>query len=471
MKKKLWFILLVVVVNMQAQTLLSSHKLTLRKPFDKQQLFSFSDPAHQSFFVLVSDKSATTALQYNSALFLRDSITVSRVDDAVISGSGFSSDGLPYVFWTADSFSKITAVGYDFAAHSTISKQHQISYEHQTFLTSFIQNERFYILTVSDEQQELNLHEFFGSSYQVHALDFSKSTFRLGSGKAAKLADLIERYPIEKMESRSINPLFLAAAKSKLYLETDAIWLTLDHFENMTQLFRISLSDYSVSEQVVQQPVLTGSTSSNSFLKGGRLFQLRANSDELVLSCRPLTQNTASEVYRYQQSDSVTERNSPFLFQQADRRPSEVKSFKKFLNRISGCDLGLSVYEVDNELLLTVGGVRRRHDTGTIIVGTTLGLGLAVGGGSVALGDDLLGEAPVQQFFFEALFDKDFKHLVKEQSPLAVDYLSNFLAENKSIILDYLTPFKDYFIFSYYDAKTREVKLRKFSDGAYHGFE
>ncbi|RZJ68467.1 MAG: hypothetical protein EOO50_01355 [Flavobacterium sp.] len=469
MKKILLFVFLLAIASpTHSQTLLSSRKLELKKPFDRQQLISFGDESDRNFYVVASDKEKTTAVKYNSALFVRDSISTKRPEGfSNVSGYSVGPEGSPYVYWASDDFSKIAATGFDFGQHIGIEKQYAISYDKETFLNAFSYNGYFYILTVFDDEQKLKIYSFTNGIPGIHVMDFSSFSFKSESGKAYKLAEFLTRFPPEKMDSSATNPLFLTAAKSKLYADKDALWLTLDHMENATQVFRISLSDYSVTEFNVPQPEVKKSTSSNSFYKNGMLYQLRASENELTLSSKALGANAdnAAIVYRFAEQDTVVEKNSPFLFQHANQKPSTVKTFKKFLNRVSGCDLAISVYQVNGELLVTSGGVRRRHDTGTIILGATLGMGIAVGGGSVGVYDDVFGDAPFQQFFFESLFDKNFKHLPKEQLPLAVDFLSEFLAKNQNVALYYLSPFSDYFVLSYYDSKLREIKLRKFADG------
>lgn len=470
MKMKRLFLFFAIVISIPGfcQTLLSSKKVELRKPAEKQQVFACADSLNQ-FYVFASDKEKVTAFKYNPALFIRDSLSSGRPDGAFtfIAGSSISSDGNPFLYWASDDYSKIASVGYHFSRHSTVENSFRFSYDKETFLSSFSEQGVFYLTTVTDDEQKLNLYSFRNGSPERHSIDLSRFGIKSRTGKEAKLADLFADYPPEKMESKALNPLFSVTAKSKIYADGDALWLTLDHLPNLTQVFRISLSDFTVAEFKIQQPEIPDATSSNSYLKKNRLYQIRISDSQFALSSRNLQEPANQRLYQFTENDTIVEKNSPLFVQTADRKPAALKSTKKFLRRLSGCNAGISVYESPQGLLVTSGGIRNVPNTGSIILGATVGVGLVVsgsGGGSAYLADDLFDARSIQQVFFESVFDENFAHIPTEQQSLAVDHLSGFLHENARITSHYLVPFQGYYVFAYYDAKAKSVVLRKFSD-------
>lgn len=457
-----------ILLPARSQTLLSSHKLVLCKPFEKQHLVAAADPSGRHFFAFASDKEKTTALKYNTALFARDSIVVPRpgTDFEFIAGTSFDSSGMPFLYWASRDFSKLMSVGFDFGRHTFVEKTYSYSYEKETFLNAFDENGTFYLLTVLDEEQKLKLYIFNEGVPDVRTLDFSAFSFKTRAGKDYKLSDLLADFRVEKMETTALNPLFSVVPKSKLYIDGKTLWLTLDHLPTLTQAFRISLVDFRINEFQIQQPELQGSHSSNSFYRKGKLYQVRADDRELAISSKLIETPDAAKLYRFTENDTVRQKNSPLLAQTADQQPFEIKTTKRFLRRLSGCELGISVYESPAGLLVTTGGMRKVTNTGGIILGAALGVGIAVSGsGSVGIADELFDAQSSQQVFFESLFDEEFEHLQKEQEPLAVDFLSQFLSRNQNISAYFLTPFGGYFVLAYYDPKARAVLLRKFSDG------
>jgi hypothetical protein len=141
-----------------------------------------------------------------------------------------------------------------------------------------------------------------------------------------------------------------------------------------------------------------------------------------------------------------------------------MKTTKKFLQRLSSSEIGISVYQTPHELMLTVGGIRNVNSTGSILLGITAGAAM-VATGTGADVSDMFDAQDLQSTYFEALFDDKFEHQNLEQLPLAVDGISQFLAEN-NFSLQSVFPFENYFIVNYYDAKKKELVMRRFEDAS-----
>ena len=96
--KKYVFILLLLVVfgNSFAQTVLNQFPMELKKSSDYFQILN-GENEQKEYFSFITDKQKCTLLKYNSALFFKDSLSVSRPssDYDFMAGMTFSKAGNP----------------------------------------------------------------------------------------------------------------------------------------------------------------------------------------------------------------------------------------------------------------------------------------------------------------------------------------------------------------------------------------
>lgn len=467
--KKLFLFISFVFVQGFAQTLVSTQQLELKKPWDKRQIACVSAVHGSTFYSFASDKQRIYALKYNQALFFRDSLSTTRPSKDVdyIAGTSFDSSGNPFVYWLSENRSKIVSTGFDFASRKSFEYPTSISFEKETFLNAFSAKGKFFLLTVSDEEQKLFLRCFTSGKPELHVLDFSQFELVSQKGKKLKLAEFFEENPLQFIEPETFCPLNIAASAAKLYASSDSLVLSLDHDSRFSQLFLIALGDFSIKEIRNNQPELSieNTTSANSFIVGQSLCQVRFSDKELALSFENSLDGSAEPVvYKTKAEESFSFKSSPLFVQNGDNKSSEIKTTAKFMRRLENSNPGISAYKSPQGILVTCGGVKHTMNTTNVIFGATLGVGIiAAGGGSVNPGD-FLDASVLQQIYFESLFDSSFKVDPKDQLPIASDFISEFLGENDDITTYSIGRFGKSEILVYYDSKNKTVVLRKFTD-------
>lgn len=264
------------------------------------------------------------------------------------------------------------------------------------------------------------------------------------------------------MEERMLNPIFAAAAPSKLYVESDRLLLTLDQNPTLTQVFSLSLKDKTVSEQKVPLPDPTNSVVHNSFLMEGHLYQMSSTDSQLKLSRYNLSANARDTLYTATDKDSIAFRNSPLLSQTNARKALVLKNTKKFLNRLSWSQAGLTVYRTPQDILLTIGGNRTAMSTGDLIAASLFTTGGIIGGVDAS---GAFGQTSSQLVYFDALFDDEFHHKIYEPEMLAIDLISEIMASDADFRLQTVSRFSDYYILGYFDPNVKEYVLRRVVDG------
>jgi len=464
--KKIAATLLIFHLSMAvfSQALISSHPLQLRNPKHSQQLLNGVNSKNQ-VFAFASDKDKVTVLKYNHVLFFSDSLSINRPDKAYdfMAGYSFEDNGNPYLYWASEDFKNIQSIYFDFE-----NKINQISTFHPAFkdesvLTTFSENNAFYILALPKKENKLKLYVFKKGIMEEKVLDFSSYAFTTQYGKTQNFNELLNN-GLAVLDTKFLNPLFESAGTSKMYLEGNQMILTFDS-NTQTQLFKIDLAAFSISQQIIPQQVLVKPAgSSNSYFLQNKLYQVKANAAEIAVASIDLVSGETLKKYYADTRDTISFRNSPLLSQTGSQSGKKIKNSKKFLERLADSDLAITAYKTPDYVMLTVGGVRTVNSTGGIIIGISAGAAMMATGTGGDISSLFEGQS-LQSTYFESLFDEKFEHQAVAQKGLAVDFISQFLSENE-FELHSVFSHKDYFIVNYYDPKKKELLMRKFEDVA-----
>jgi len=445
------------------QTILNSHPMKLRNSRNNHQVLNAVNAQNQ-VFVFATDKEKLTGLKYNQALFFSDSLSINRPDKEynLMAGYSFEDNGNPCIYWASEDFRKLQLLRFDFESKIVKTAVFQFEFKEESILSTFSENNSFYILTLPKKEDKLKLYILRKNELAEKIIDFSAYKFTDEKGVPRTFNQLILEKGLEMIDTKALNPLFQTVGKSKIYVDRNKIVLTFDS-NTQTQLFEIDLNSYSVSQKNILQQVLAKQMgNSNSYFHQNKLYQIKTNEEELALSAIDLKSGEILKKYYADIKDTISFRNSPLFSQTGSQTGKAMKNTKKFLQRLNLSDIGISVYKTPKEIMLTVGGIRNVNSTGNVLLGITAGVAIvATGSGGDMSG--LFESGSLQSTYFEALFDDKFEHQNVSQQGLAVDFISQFMAEN-DVTLQSVFPFKDYYVLGYYDSKKKEYVMRKFED-------
>lgn len=464
-KSKLFLFLLLSPFGIFGQTLLTSFDLDLKKAATNHKALIAVNKTNE-VFVFGADHEKFTALKYNSAIFFKDSLSTKTPtkNTKIISGFSFDDDNNPIVYWTAEDYKKIQAVSFDFKSKTVTNKEYNFSFKEEILLQHFSENNVFYFITILEKEEKLKLYVFKNNTVTEQLLDFSEFVFLDNKNKKVTLNALLTLYSLEKMETKFLNPLPFCTQKIKFYVLENKLLFTFDHLVSQTQIFEVDLSDFKISEKKILQPALNERTAkTNSFYHEGHVFQLKANADSIIFVIKNYVTTEIVRSFSGTATQDIAFRNSDFLLQTNNKRSTKMKNTKKLLQRLESCELGLSVYKYNGDLLVTIGGTRSIADTAGILLGISVGVGGIISGSDFLLDDFSSSESP-QTVYFETHLNKKFDYIKKEQPFLAVDHIGAFLEENDQAVLANVLSFKGYFILGYYDKKAKRFIMRKFED-------
>jgi hypothetical protein len=465
MKKLFYFIIFILTTSSFSQTVLTTFPLELKKSKEYKQIVNAVNTTTQDVFVFASDKETITILKYNRALFLTNQYSLLRPDLTYkqIIGYSFNEDGNPTIYWSSQDLKNILAVQYDLNAKTTYLSNYYSSYSNQDIVTSFQENNSFYILSLKNLEQKMILYVYKDGKKEEKILDFKPFKFQNKKTEVLTLNQILEVCPIEKMETNQFNPLFKGTEKTKLYVLKNRLLLTLDHNFKETQAFDIDLNTFEIQEKKFPQPKTKKQTGlSNSYYHENKMYQLTTNEEELLFEIKDYQTLESIKNIAIAKTDTIAFKNSPLWIVMQGQKTKELKNTSKFLQRLLFLNVGLSVYKTPKSILVTIGGTNNGQDA----LDLSTGINAAMSGNFNDIAYDLMNASGPTTVYFESVFDKKLQQFKKEQQdPLAVDFISKFQEEHYEVNLPSIFRYKNYYILGYYDAYTKQYTMRKFIDG------
>lgn len=234
----------------------------------------------------------------------------------------------------------------------------------ESHLSSFVQNDILYILTITKKSSIVNFYPFDGitrkdtliidlSSQFIGATLYDKLKQSLSTPGSINISkkpylELVDDVYVSE-RAKSIEPY-------KLYVDDSLVYITLDRHDSATKLINISLSDSRWTVIDLAYPKLCFSNSlyeqnnTNSFIKNDNIYQISICSKEIHFSVNKLD---GTPIKSWSISDGYKVRSSNNYY---GIEFSKEISMKKFIKRISKLDGGLLVNSIEDQVFIIAGG-------------------------------------------------------------------------------------------------------------------
>lgn len=462
MKRIFLFLFLISSTVMLSQTVLTSYAIDLKNKIAQSQIMTGENTATHDVFIFAASPDSLSILKYNSALFLRDKFITNRqyTENKSLMGYSFSEDGNPTLYWFSREEKSIILIKYFLENKTSRALKFQIPLEDKFILTNYQKDNNFYLIMKERTKEALTAFIFKNGLAEEKFLDFSSFKFIDRRTQPKTFSQILNENPIEKMDSGEYNPLYKVTAKSKMYLLPNRLILSLDQSFRKTQLFDIDLESMEIKEKTFMKPVgEKNPKTSNSFYHENKLYQINVNPDELLFDIKDYESGESIKSFTVSKKDTIRFSNSPLLMQIEDREPRKLKNTARFLKTLSSLDAGLSVYKNQNNLFITLGG--SGSDLKTV----------SMNGFNF---NDPMGDFPSNNFynietnysvFFESIWTKKLELTQETHQPFATDKVFYFLDTHKEAVLPNTLKLNNYILLSYYDILSKQIMLRKFTDG------
>ena len=143
-----------------------------------------------------------------------------------------------------------------------------------------------------------------------------------------------------------------------------------------------------------------------------------------------------------------------------------MENTSQFIRKVNNLNSGLTCYSINKNTLIAFGGVSAvQQSAGQAALGQFGFIGALV---------SALAFNPTMESFnsysnrkvvsVEGLFDKDANHLEGNLQPLAFDKIRTFFDKNNNVSSQTLFKMNSTYYLGYYDNKTSEYTIRKFTD-------
>lgn len=470
MKKLVFFFLLISKSALLGQTVLNSYPLNLdtsydRNPFKFVQAVNIEDEKTHDLYVFASDNKNLSILKYNKAVFLKsqyqDSIKVAY--NRALIGQSISDDGHPILYWSSATMRNLKIIKY--FMDNKVSKTLNFDFPsyHDYIITYYQKNNIFYILAKEKNEPHLILYELNNGKCTIRMFDFSSFLFQNEKKQNFSFSTVIDYFPIQKMEYNDFNPLDKTTNKTKMYVHDDHITLSFDYNLKQTQVFNLNFETQEVTEKNYPQPVgKKASGNSNSLYYDNKLFQIKTNSEEMLLDIKDFESAKTIKSIAIAKNDTIRFKSSPLFLQLNDQKPQELKTTGRFLKNLLNVNPGISIFKNHENNAVTLGGFleyeisefgSNNYDQNDYFNGF----------------DDANRNSIYSQrkmVFFDTMLNSNLEFTnTRQQEPLAMDNLFYYLSTNKNVSLQSILKIQDYYLLSYYDTASKQYVIRKFTDG------
>lgn len=477
MKKTTFLLfLLLITINAFAQEVVNSTVLELKKNRD---VFQTVNHEKNTVTLFISDKEKVKAINLNEKMKIVDSISAERPNTktyANMIGYNTSNDGTR-LYWSSNNQENILAQLYDFNNRKTANKEYKLILKNEKVLQKFSENENFYILTVIKNSNIFKLYVFNNEgNYTEKMIPTERFHFLESDYKKSNLSGVLSEnlppfdppFSLQNIIVENPTSLTDAAKKRKCYFNNKQITITNDSNIDFTQVILINLNDFTATEKMVKKPYLSGERAflnSNSFYFDNKLYQIKTSSEIFHFTIKDLDDNIIKE-YIANSTNPIEFKNSE-IYQEGGSFGGKriLENSSQFIRKTNNLSSAVSCYRIGPNTLITFGGVSAlQQSTGQIFAGQ---FGL-VGGVIGALAFN-----PAMESFnsytnrkvvkIEGLFDSQGNHIKGELQPLAFDKIRTFFDKNNDVSSQTLFKIDTYYL-GYYDNKTKEYVIRKFTD-------
>ncbi|SNR80640.1 hypothetical protein [Flavobacterium sp. ov086] len=484
LKKLLFTSLFLTYLTSFSQEVVHSTPVVLK---NNRDVFQTVDNDKKQVTLFISDKIKVKAFLLNDLLQITDSISTERPDRkkfTEIIGYNTNNSNVR-LFWSSRDRNLIFTQLYDFKTRKITTEQTTLFANNEEVLESFSSKNRFYSLSLVKQSNILKLHVFDqDGDHETKIINFSNYRFYKRDNSKTDLYGVFEEpllpyensFSLQNITTENPTSITDGAKKRKCYFNENQLIITLDSNIDFTQIYTIDLKTYTVTEKVIQKPLIMGgvlrtSLNSNSFLIDNKLYQIKTSPDQFYFTIKDLDGNVLKE-FNVTTETPIDFKNSEISVVGSDFGGTRVlETSSQFIRKINKLSPGISCYHIGENTLITLGSASETKQaiTPMYLGGGLIGVGLsAAAGGIMGYYNSTLSNfnsySNRKVVKIDCLFDKDNNHVKSELQPLAFDKIRTFFDAYKDVSSQTLFKMENYYYLGYYDNRINEYVIRRFAD-------
>lgn len=480
MKKGLLIVLFLnVCFHLHGQTYVTGFGIKLSK---KSVAYSYVDKQKDEAYLFVGNTKVVKCSHYDSNFEIKDSMTVVRPEKEFENIAGVTkSDESLSVFWINDENSQLYQQQINFKnKEAKLLKKHNISFSDQKVIQSISTNSKFYLLTISNNSNVLNLYTYDSNGKEaITKIDMGTSGFLNSKNKNVTLFEVLKEringfdtsFELPLIDNDSPNTLTITAKKRKLFCNDNELYLTIDSNVRFTQLIRINLIDFRFSTQNINQKIDANdsSSNSNSLLVDDVIYQIATDKQNMVFSVSDLKGNLKKE-FITNKNDAIAFKNSKIFESTVNSgyNKNKIQNSGQFVTSISKMNLGLSHYQYNGQNLISIGGVSEHVKKIASPDETSYDMGFYFG--QFGLMGSLVYVVLFNQTqtnydfgrdftYFYVQLDQNFNKQEEEVTHHSLDLIKNFFTFNPSAVFPTVIPLKKANFLGYYKDENKTYTI------------
>jgi hypothetical protein len=443
--------------------------------------------------LLFHGSNKTKLYTLNEQFKIADSLSVSNNNDesyAEMIGYGLS-DKTYFCYLATPNNKNIFCQRFDLNKREVTVKSFRLEFEKEKLLAKITVNNVFYMVGLIKNSNLLNLYVFKNGSMDKKTIDLSSKRFLDRNNKVVNLWDIVSKetpseasFSLQIITNTTLPSLLLNASKRKLYSSENQLIFSLDTNKKFTQTFSINLNDFSISQKVYSQPYFEdkiiayentqiddAAQSSNSILHNNLWIQMRADDEVVKFSIKKPSGEEIKNL-EINARKEITFRNSEIYQERGSVQSLKVMDKPdQFIKKLNGLNVSVSLQKLNNNLLLTLGGVSALESSdGAMIGGIVGGLAGAVIGAAIS-SNSLTNASSENNYSYKnrkviytyCLFDERFNHFNGEIKTTAFDALREFAEKSASKAMNTAFKMNDDLYYGVYNAENKKYLFYKFS--------
>ena len=462
----------------------------------RREIFQIVDEPKKEVSVFISDMTNVFAYKFNSEFKIIDSLKTALPNQKFENIIGYTASDNKYnVFWGSYKNKEIAAQLFDFDKKTVTDAIYKFDFSKEQIIQELSVDNNFYIVSIIKSSSVFKLYSIdIDGKIICKTIDASAITLVNSYSETVNLYKAFKEefspfeapFYVQNIITETPTSLTFAAYKRKIYTNSKEIIFTFDTNFKFTQIVKISLVDFSVSKEVINQPTdgfptktFTNSDdpmsfqeviNSNSFLVNDRLFQIKQCIDLIAISIKNTDGKLVKE-FQIKPNVPVSFKNTDIIQENGTFKSKRVLGTSdQFIKKLYRSNPAITCFEKDGDYYATIGGVSEINEDlngGVILGGVMFGVAGSMLVRALNYNPGLNNFNSYQNrkvIYINSRFDKNLNHLPGEIKPLAFDELRKFSLTK--VTNTGLTLFKlnNYLYLGGYDFKTKLYTFNRFAE-------
>ena len=267
--------------------------------FKNKSSYSFSNHETGELSILIGEHKILYAYLLDSDFNKKEELKVESLKKSFNNFIGYTVKDKNYrLVFTNKSNKKFAVINYDFNTQSSKTFEIDLLIKKEDYIESLSLNNRFFLLTIIKQNNELILRELIGEAFVKTVIPFEnnislynlllqkndpdddqklKSSFLKG--------DIIQ---ITKIDNKNPNSIETTSELNKLYSDNNSLIFTFDNFNNYTLIYTLDLNSFELSKRRIykDKDPIHFFKKSNSYIFNDLFFQIQSSKDKMVFSVK-----------------------------------------------------------------------------------------------------------------------------------------------------------------------------------------